>query len=387
MVGGGSGGHITPLLAVAEQLKGKHPAAKISIISERMGSFNHLFDDVDKESINNIYYINAGKYRRYYGKRSFDVLFDLKRIMLNIRDAFKLFFGILESFWLLLRIRPNVVFIKGGYVGVPVGLASRLLRIPYVTHDSDAVPGLTNRLIARKARANAVGMPPEYYTYPKEKIVYVGIPITDEFLDISQEARKKKRSELELAKSDFMLLITGGSNGALRMDKIVHDAIRDLLEKYPKLNIVHQVGRENEKVYHDYPAHLHSRLRVTGFLKPIYEYISAADAVIARAGATTLTEIAAQKKPLIIIPNPYLTGGHQLKNASIYEQKKAAIVVNEHQAIKDPSLLANSAKWILTDTDGAKKMAENLYSMVRKDSAAKISDLLIDIAHKKGIKT
>lgn len=350
-----------------------------------MGAFNHLFDDADDEVINDIYYINAGKYRRYHGQSVADVLFDVKRAVLNLRDVFKLLIGTLESLWLLLRIRPNVVFIKGGYVGVPVGLASRLLRIPYVTHDSDALPGLTNRIIANKAKANAVGMPAEYYSYPKDKTVYVGIPVTNDFLEISEDARKKKRRELELSATDFMLLITGGSNGALRLDRIVHDSLEKLLDKYPKLNIVHQVGKDNEEVYHDYPAHFHSRIRVNSFLKPISEYISAADGVIARAGATTITEMGAQKKPLIIIPNPYLTGGHQLKNAVIYEEKKAAWVISEHQAFKDPKLLSATIEKMLSDPKTASDRAKNLYSMVRKDSAEKISDLLINIAHKKGI--
>lgn len=384
MVGGGSGGHITPLLAVASQLKLKHPGCSITIISERTGAFNHLFD-VDEHAIDNLFYINAGKYRRYHGQRLKDVVFDIKRAALNIRDMFKLLIGTIESLWLLVRIRPNVVFVKGGYVGVPVGLASRILRIPYVTHDSDATPGLTNRLIAKKAKANAVGMPSEYYGYPKEKIVYVGIPITEDFQVISEDRRRKKRRELEISASDFMLLITGGSNGARRLDKIVCASMEELLKKYPKLNIVHQVGKDNEGIYSNYPAHLHSRIRVSGFLKPLSEYISAADAVIARAGATSITEIGSQKKPLIIVPNPYLTGGHQIKNASIYEDKKAAIVIGEHQALKDPAVLSAVVEKLMTDEGFASGLSNRLYATIRKDSAEKIAELLARVAHKERI--
>ncbi|HET7673592.1 MAG TPA: glycosyltransferase, partial [Candidatus Saccharimonadales bacterium] len=233
MVGGGSGGHITPLLAIANHLKRKHPAYRISVVTERMGVFNHIFNGADKGVIEKIYYINAGKYRRYHGQSLFRRVLDFKTFLYNIRDVFKLFVGITESYWLLLRVRPNVVFIKGGYVGVPVGLACRVLKIPYVTHDSDALPGLTNRLIAKKASANAVGMPSEYYSYPKDKLHYVGIPLTADFTHPSAEIRRKKRKELDLKPSDLLLLITGGSNGALRLDNIMHDSLKRLLENNP----------------------------------------------------------------------------------------------------------------------------------------------------------
>lgn len=384
-MGGGSGGHITPLLAIAKRFKDKHPNSRIGIISERMGVFNHLFDDAQEGVIDNLYYINAGKYRRYYGQKWFDKLFDVKRIALNIRDLFKLLIGIIESIWIIIRMKPDVIFIKGGYVGVPVGFAARMLRIPYVTHDSDATAGLTNRLIAGKARANAVGMPPENYPYPKEKTFYVGVPVVDDFKQISHETRLKKRRELDLKKSDFLLLVTGGSNGAIRLDNIVHSSIKNLLEKYPRLNIVHQVGKDNEQLYGDYPAHLHSRIRVASFLKPLYEYLSAADTIIARAGATTVTEIALQKKPLIIVPNPYLAGGHQMKNAKIYEEKKAALVVNEHLALKNPAAISDAIELFIDDSHSALAYADRLYSMTLHDSAEKISELLETIVKSKRI--
>ncbi|HEX5797060.1 MAG TPA: UDP-N-acetylglucosamine--N-acetylmuramyl-(pentapeptide) pyrophosphoryl-undecaprenol N-acetylglucosamine transferase [Candidatus Saccharimonadales bacterium] len=384
LVGGGSGGHITPLLAVANQLKNSHPKCKVSIITERMGIFEHILKESDTSSIDSIHYINAGKYRRYYGETLLKKVIDVKTILFNFRDAFKLLVGVVESFWLLIRIRPNVVFIKGGYVGVPVGLACRLLRIPYVTHDSDALPGLTNRLISKKAKANAVGMPVEHYPYPPHKTVYVGIPITDDFLLTSEETRRKKRRELGLKSSDFLILITGGSNGALRLDKIVHDSLKTLLEKNKQLHIIHQVGKDNKDVYSDYPAHLHSRIRVSGFFKPLSEYIAASDAVIARAGATSITEVGMQKKPLIIVPNPYLSGGHQIKNSKIYEEKQAVLVINEHKALEDPKLLPAAVTNVINSPDLAAKLSKNLYALIRKDASKKIARLLIDIARKKG---
>ena len=382
MVGGGSGGHITPLLAIANKINEKHSLYKVSIVSERRGAFNHLFEGTNQNA--SVYYINAGKYRRYHGESFARKIFDFKTFILNIRDIFKLALGVGESLLLLIKIRPNVVFIKGGYVGVPVGLASRILRIPYVTHDSDALPGLTNRLIAKKARANAVGMPTNDYPYPKNKLAYVGIPVTKDFLDISKETRLRKRRELEIVSSDFLLLITGGSNGAQRLDKIVHASLKKLLQDNPKLNIIHQVGKGNEELYADFPAHLHSRIRVASFLRPLSSYIAAADAVITRAGATAITEIGLQKKPIIIVPNPYLSGGHQLKNAKFYKDKKSALVVSESEALEDPKPLIDALDGLISSRDLRDDLATKLYGITQKNAAEKITDLLIDIAHKKG---
>jgi len=202
LVGGGSGGHITPLLAIASEIKKLRKDYRVAVISERLGIFNHLFDNA--QDIDDLHLINAGKFRRYYGRSFFKHFFDPKTFLLNLRDLFRFIFGIVESFWLLAHIRPDIIFIKGGYVGVPVGLIARLLRIPYVTHDSDAKPGLTNRLVGKKALFNAVGMPTNNYKYNEDKMVYVGVPIGNEFQERHSLLRSKRRKELDLTQHDFL---------------------------------------------------------------------------------------------------------------------------------------------------------------------------------------
>jgi UDP-N-acetylglucosamine--N-acetylmuramyl-(pentapeptide) pyrophosphoryl-undecaprenol N-acetylglucosamine transferase len=376
LVGGGSGGHITPLLAIASEIKNRRKDFQVAVISERLGVFNHLFEGA--QDIDDLYLINAGKFRRYYGRSFFKHFFDAKTFLLNVRDLFKLAIGVFESFWLLIRIRPNIIFIKGGYVGVPVGLIARILRIPYITHDSDAKPGLTNRIIGRRALYNAVGMPPKNYKYKKDKIIYVGVPIGTDFIERHSEARAKKRKELDLNQHDFLLLITGGSNGARRMDKIVHSVLKTLLNKNPRLHIVHQVGRENDDVYLDYPAHLHSRIRVASFLKPLSSFIAAADTVISRAGATAIAEVGAMGKPLIIVPNPYLSGGHQLKNAEIFSKDNSAVVVNEHLALEHPKILSKEIQRLIDNPSLRTKISEKLHKNTKKNASSKIAELLTD---------
>src|SRR5690606_13564925 len=160
------GGHISPLLAVAHELKKIEPDARLDYVGERGGKFKRLV--LEDTSIDEARFILAGKFRRYHGESWLRRLLDVRTNLLNIRDALYTLIGFCQSVWLLLRRRPDVVFIKGGYVGVPIGLAAALLKVPFITHDSDAVPGLANRVVGRWARLHATGMPEKFYDYPPD---------------------------------------------------------------------------------------------------------------------------------------------------------------------------------------------------------------------------
>ena len=139
--------------------------------------------------------IIAGKLRRYHGK---NLTFHLQPSILlpNLRDGLKVAIGFFQSLFKLMAWRPDVIFIKGGYVCLPVGYAARLLRIPLVLHDSDAHPGLTNRLLSPFARAIGTGAPLEYYNYPPERATYVGIPVAPEFRPYSEAERQNLKKKL-----------------------------------------------------------------------------------------------------------------------------------------------------------------------------------------------
>jgi UDP-N-acetylglucosamine--N-acetylmuramyl-(pentapeptide) pyrophosphoryl-undecaprenol N-acetylglucosamine transferase len=155
--GGGTGGHITPILAVAHQLKQQDPTVKTVYVGEHGGKFASLLDgNTDIDEIKTIF---AGKLRRYHGDSWFKRLFDVRANLLNLRDLFLFGVGLLQSLWLVKKINPDVVFLKGGFVGVPVGLSAALWHKPFVTHDSDALPGLANRIVSRWAKYHATGMP------------------------------------------------------------------------------------------------------------------------------------------------------------------------------------------------------------------------------------
>ncbi len=373
LVGGGSGGHITPLLAVAKNLKGKEPSLKVAIVSERGGRFSSLIDQ-EKELFSRRRKIFAGKLRRYHGESWSARLFDVKTNLLNIRDLFLLGFGFFESLGFLIFNRPKIIFIKGGFVGVPIGFAAAILRIPYITHDSDALAGLTNRLIGSRAILHAVGMPPEFYDYPKDKMVFVGVPIGEDFTPVSEKEKQQSVKDLGLENDGQVLLITGGSNGAQRLDEAFRRIVSELIDTHPNLSIIHQVGKDNEDIYDDFPSEIKKKIRVETFLKPLSRYSTAADVIVARSGATAIAEFAAQAKACVIVPSPYLTGGHQLYNAQVLERNKAAIIVDEGS---DANELLHAISRFLDHKSDRERFGANLHKLIPSDATERLSDVLL----------
>jgi len=196
LTGGGSGGHITPLLAVAHELKQLKPDATLIFIGHRGDQLSDL--PRENRDIDEVYFVKAGKFRRYSGM-GLKQLLDLPTVLKNIRDGTRVIYGLAESSRLLRKIKPDIILIKGGFVGVPVGLAAAQLHIPFVTHDSDAIPGLANRIIARWASAHAVSLPKELYSYPPQKTYTVGVPVSRDFVPVNPENIRQYRDLLDLS--------------------------------------------------------------------------------------------------------------------------------------------------------------------------------------------
>jgi UDP-N-acetylglucosamine--N-acetylmuramyl-(pentapeptide) pyrophosphoryl-undecaprenol N-acetylglucosamine transferase len=372
LTGGGSGGHITPLLAVATELKRLQPNIELVYIGQK----GDKLGDIPREhaAIDESYEVRAGKFRRYHGE-GWKQLLDLPTLFLNVRDAFYVLAGLIESRRLLKRLQPDGIFVKGGFVGVPVGLAAAQLHIPYVTHDSDAIPGLANRIISRWARAHAVALPKEVYDYPADKTFTTGIPLQSEFIHVDVKLKQQYRAEIDIPKSAKLLFIIGGGLGSQRINHAVVDAIPNLLREFPELHIIHGAGRANEaEIQTAYKQHLNEaeqgRIKVFGYISDIYRYSGAADLIITRAGATNLAEFALQGRACIIIPSPFLTGGHQLKNAQYMAEQSAGAILQENDFLADPNRLAKQVSDLLRD-DAARHLYEKNVSKFAKPNATK----------------
>jgi UDP-N-acetylglucosamine--N-acetylmuramyl-(pentapeptide) pyrophosphoryl-undecaprenol N-acetylglucosamine transferase len=344
-------------------------------VGERDGKFLHL--TTDNPDFDSTYRIFAGKLRRYHGESLIKKVFDIKTNVLNIRDMFFVLLGFLQSLWILGTVKPSVVLLKGGYVGMPVGLAAAFRKIAYITHDSDAVPGLANRLVSKWARYHATGMPSEFYSYPRGLVRHVGVLVGKDYQPVTSVLKQQYRKDLSIPYEGRVLLITGGSLGASRLNVAVASIASKLLDSFPDLHIFHQVGKGNSGVYGSFQ---HNRLEVLEFLDRMHRYTGAADVVVTRAGANTLAELGVQGKACIVVPNPLLTGGHQLKNAEHLVQKNAVVSVDERDFSMDSTALYNEITSLLHDSHRRKQLAQKLQEITKSDASKELAMLLVDVA-------
>ncbi len=377
MVGGGSGGHVSPLLAVAHELKNIDPSCRLIYVGEKNGKFLRLA--INSEYFDNIKTVRAGKFRRYHGESWFARITDFKTIFLNFRDIIYTLIGVFQSIYLLVKNKPKVVFIKGGFVGVPVGVACVILRTKFVTHDSDIVPGLANRIVSKWASWHAVGMPAENYEYDQNKIKFTGIPVPDNYTEINHRNKSDYRRQLSIPDNAHVVCVTGGSLGAFRMNTLVSPVLIEMLKENDKLYVIHQTGERSKELYANLSTKQKNNIIEADFFDDLYKYTGAADLVITRAGASTIASLALQKKPILIIPNPFLTGGHQLKNAKHLEESSAAVVILESQ-LETSNQLKKTILRILADTQYAKQLSDNLGKFAKPDAALDIANLLIKTA-------
>jgi UDP-N-acetylglucosamine--N-acetylmuramyl-(pentapeptide) pyrophosphoryl-undecaprenol N-acetylglucosamine transferase len=386
LTGGGSGGHITPLLAVAAELKQRRPDARLIYIGQKGDSFIDV--PAASSNIDEVHLVRAGKFRRYHGE-GWKQFLDVPTMLKNIRDTVYVLIGTWQSRRFLKNLKPEVIFVKGGFVGVPVGLAAASLHLPYITHDSDAIPGLANRIIARWARWHAVALPKEIYAYPADKTVTTGIPLQANFVPVTAERQKTYRQEIDIPEKAKLLFIIGGGLGATRVNTAVSEAVPHVLLDHRDLYVIHVAGRANlEAVQARYNelANLaveQGRVRVMGYIDDVYRYSGAADIIICRAGATNLAEFALQGKACIIVPNPFLTGGHQLKNAQLLADKQAVIALDEAQLLADPNRLAKQLDQLLPDTKLQAELARNFASFAKPKATVELADLILQLAEGK----
>jgi UDP-N-acetylglucosamine--N-acetylmuramyl-(pentapeptide) pyrophosphoryl-undecaprenol N-acetylglucosamine transferase len=382
LTGGGSGGHITPILAVAAEIKHLRPEVKLVYIGQAGDSLGDI--PANDPNIDESFYVRAGKFRRYHGE-GFKQLLDFPTMYMNLRDIIFVFIGIFQSRKLIKQIKPNVVFSRGGYVSVPVSLGAKLNRVPYITHDSDPIPSLANRLIAPWAAQHFVALPKDIYAYPQEKTVTTGIPLSKNFVSITDKVKQEYRKKLSIGHDAKMIFIIGGGLGAQSLNEAVADVMPNLMAEFKDLRVVHLVGRNKDKeVKADYsdglkPEQL-DKVEVLDYSDQVYLYSGAADLVITRAGATNLAEFAIQGKACIIVPSTVLTGGHQLKNAKILEENDAAVVLNDISLAKDPTRLGAEISRLLNDKNSRDSLQKAIKEFARPNSTEDIAKRILDIA-------
>ncbi|MCC7103506.1 MAG: glycosyltransferase [Chloroflexi bacterium] len=286
LAGGGSGGSVTPALAVAEQLRALEPDVGLLFVGTRGGPESDLVAAADIP----YHGLSSGKLRRYLDVQ-------------NLVDPFKVAAGLAQSAQVARAFRPTVAFGAGGFAAVPPLLAARLLGTPLAIHQLDAEPGLANRLLAPFAAQITVTLPGSMDHFPPARTRLAGCLVREAVLRGSAE---DARANWQLDPSAPLVLVTGGGTGALGLNRLIVEALPLLLER---CSVVHLTGRGRAV-----PASLDSpRYRAVEFVTgEMADLLAAADLVVSRAGMGTLTELAVLSKPALLIPMP---ASHQAANA------------------------------------------------------------------------
>lgn len=369
--GGGTGGHIYPGLAVADEFrslcKKNGKTAQIYWIGNSRGMDKNIVEkNIDSDGVRSadfFYGIPSGKLRRYFSVQ-------------NFFDIFKIFAGFVASFFILLKIKPYVLFSKGGFVSVPPCLAAKLLKIPVYTHECDFTPGLATKLNSRSAKRILLSYKetePYLSESARNKSVVTGNPVRPVFYSADAENGLKF---LNIQKKEKpVLLVVGGSLGAKQLNNLVREDIQWLCERFV---VVHQTGEKNV----DDAEILQNSVEIRENYKPfafIYkempDVIACADVVVSRAGANSIWECSVLSKAMILVPLcGFGTRGDQEDNATFFEKHEAAVVLGRNNANSEK---LKSALTMLLDENTRKKYAEkngNLSVGVRP--AEKIAELL-----------
>ncbi len=333
--------------------------------------------------------IPAGKFHRY-AKWHFQDYFTHLDITLrdlifgNIWGFCKFVAGILTAFVRLFRktTRPNVIFLKGGFVCLPVGLVARLIRIPYIIHESDTVTGLANRLLIKRAAKVAFGMPLSSETLASHhNYIWTGIPVGAEFQPISAAKQKSLKKAFSFDPGKPLVVITGGSQGSENLNKATRAILPELLEHNSVALVAGRAHYESMldlKHYENWQkANLESDFRLFEFCNTMSELLGAADLVVSRAGATTIAELASLQKPTILVPFARLPGGHQVKNAEHLQQNSAVAVIDDVAMCQNPQILLSEIQHLLRSPKTCASMSANFSKEARSDAARHLAEIIL----------
>ncbi|MCU0653006.1 MAG: UDP-N-acetylglucosamine--N-acetylmuramyl-(pentapeptide) pyrophosphoryl-undecaprenol N-acetylglucosamine transferase [Candidatus Pacebacteria bacterium] len=367
--GGGTGGHIYPIVGVIRELRRKYGGA---VALSYLGPKDNFCKVVlSKEGVK-VRTIMSGKIRRYL---------DPLTMAQNAIDAtVKVPLGILQSFFWLFILNPDLVFSKGGFGSFPVVISAWILGIPVFLQESDVVPGLVSQKTAGYAIAIFTAFPKTEFL-PTKKIILVGNPIR---LELLSGSKVEAASAFGLKGGRPVILITGGSQGAQRINDKVLDAMPELLKNY---EVVHLTGPRNiDQVTKE------SKITAVGDLLCYYHPVgfadertlanayAVADLIIGRAGSGSVFEIAAAKKPSILIPLPESAQNHQLKNAYIYAETGAALVMEESNFTNH--LFLERVHDLLSSPETLAAMSEAAAQFARPQAGQVIADRIVKYLNK-----
>jgi len=357
IAGGGTGGHIFPGLAIAEEFKNRNERTEVIFVGTEYGIEARV---IPREG----YTI---KFLRAEGIVGVSVL-------KKIRAIIKMFLSVIDSYRIIRTVRPDIVIGVGGYASGAIVFISSLMSIPTMILEQNSIPGLTNKILGKFVNAICTTYQESISFFPKAKTFLTGNPIRIHILKGDTDSGYKLFS---LDRDLFTVFIFGGSSGARSINVTVIDALNYLYDLKDKIQFLHQTGisdyEKTRELYRKYGF----KGTITPFIYQMGEAYAVADLVISRAGATTLAELTALGKPALLIPYPYAAGHHQEMNArKLFEMGAARMILNSK--LKGESLAQNIKELYMHETLRA-EMQRNSRALGRPDAGAKAVDIAMSL--------
>jgi len=363
ITGGGTGGHIYPAIAVAQNLKQDNDIEKIFYIGCEK---NMEKEAAEKENIE-FYSIKVSGMPR-------------KNILKLTIWLFELFFAVVESVTHLSKLKPDAVFGTGGYVSGAVLIAAKILNIPFVMHDSDAHPGIVSRFMARWAYAVTVSFEQAKTYISAKNIVLSGNPIRSDFMQIKKEEAIKK---LGIDADKKTILVMGGSQGAQTINNALINAVFSLVNDFG-FQVIHQTGKKNYATHIEELIKKHPELEknknyiVQPFFNNMELPMNAADVAVARAGSLSISELNLCGLPSILVPYPYAAADHQRFNALAMQNAGASVFLADAECTSDR--LIELICDILHNADKLENMRQANIKLAKPQATANIVKLIKETA-------
>jgi UDP-N-acetylglucosamine--N-acetylmuramyl-(pentapeptide) pyrophosphoryl-undecaprenol N-acetylglucosamine transferase len=332
--GGGTGGHIYPAIAIANELKLQFPDAEFLFVGAK--------DKMEMQKVP-----QAG----YEIKGLWIAGLQRKLTLQNLMFPLKLATSLLESRRIIKQFKPNVVIGTGGFASGPLLQAAGGAGIPTVIQEQNSFPGITNKLLSKKANAICVAYENLERFFPKEKIVLTGNPVRQDLIDIDGK-RDEAIAFYGLDPNKKTLLVLGGSLGARRVNQLIEKELQNILSQ--DVQIIWQCGK---LYFEDYKKYNQQNVRVVDFIERMDFVYAAADLIISRAGASSVSELCIVGKPVIFIPSPNVAEDHQTKNAQAIVDAKGAVLLKESELESQFSIVFEA---LLKDHGKQKQLSENI---------------------------
>ncbi|TDO77825.1 UDP-N-acetylglucosamine-N-acetylmuramylpentapeptide N-acetylglucosamine transferase [Flavobacterium chryseum] len=340
--GGGTGGHIYPAIAIANELKLQFPDAEFLFVGAK--------DKMEMQKVP-----QAG----YEIKGLWIAGLQRKLTLQNLMFPLKLATSLLESRRIIKQFKPNLVIGTGGFASGPLLQAAGGAGIPTVIQEQNSFPGITNKLLSKKANAICVAYDNLERFFPKGKIVLTGNPVRQDLIDIDSK-RDEAIAFYGLDPNKKTLLVLGGSLGARRVNQLIEKELTNMLSQ--DVQVIWQCGK---LYFEDYKKHNQQNVRVVDFIERMDFVYAAADIIISRAGASSVSELCIVGKPVIFIPSPNVAEDHQTKNAQAIVDAKGAILLKESELDAEFSLVFEA---LIKDKGKQSQLSENIKKLARPNA-------------------